>query len=905
MLVCLVESNVDARDPLINSSNPTTWDSQKQKAIISRWENASRAIDSALDRLHFLAAVIRKASARQLEYNVATFLTDDDIVFRSNAASLVRWRFPNARRTLCEQLGNAIAVRRRMLLHKHHHALKLTVRRLVPEAVPSTRQSGQDPEPRSSRPGAANPRLMKMTVRPLNVPASGITKASTPDPQAPVLRYLHHPPRPALTSVISTISAAPGDSFEYPPPPQTKQGETRVQCPYCLMPLDLGELEKRGDEYWKQHVDEDLKPYICLFPECAEALVFFTRRREWKSHMETVHSRDWPRKVHTITWFCDLDHEPPELFETASQWRNHMQNLDSHPTRRLGKPTTAQLDALSPRKQQVALREHLVCPLCENIPDRIRPLEAPHMQGQGQGPVKGTRADDMMMYEVLVDHVANHIKSLSLLSLPCLDDDNTIAPLDAVDGDSMEMEDSFRRIMNVGSVPQPPSGIDYLEEVSLPPEVWSKAERDEIAQVVKNLPESELDKEYLHYVDPDDIPDSLDVEWDEKWKMWKTLNDPRTQESIDSDPVIMHLRNARIAAGSEQETTHTIIPGDGYDIERKDKTSQIRFRIRLLKACGTGDSRTVSKLLEEGADIETKDQYNQTPLSWASAKGHRIIVKMLLERGADLESHDSFEQTPLLRAAKNGHKAVVSLLLEKDAETESKDIMSQTPLLWAAENGHEDVVRLLVEKWADIESKDNLHRTPLLRAASNGHEATVNLLLEKGADLESEDTRKETPLFRAAKNGHEAVVRVLVAKGAHLESKNIHKETPILWAAKNGHKAVVELLLEKGVHVESQDTFHQTILSWAAANGHEAVVELLLEKGAYINSCDKFIRTPLIWAAKNGHIRVVMMLLQKGADPYVEDNAGRTSLQWASEKGHEAIVDLFQNYIDVLTGAGP
>ena len=44
--------------------------------------------------------------------------------------------------------------------------------------------------------------------------------------------------------------------------------------------------------------------------------------------------------------------------------------------------------------------------------------------------------------------------------------------------------------------------------------------------------------------------------------------------------------------------------------------------------------------------------------------GHDAIVKLLLEDGADVESKDRFAWTPLLWAAQNGHGAVVKLLLE-------------------------------------------------------------------------------------------------------------------------------------------------------------------------------------------------------------------------------------------------
>ncbi|KOC12912.1 ankyrin repeat-containing protein [Aspergillus flavus AF70] len=180
----------------------------------------------------------------------------------------------------------------------------------------------------------------------------------------------------------------------------------------------------------------------------------------------------------------------------------------------------------------------------------------------------------------------------------------------------------------------------------------------------------------------------------------------------------------------------------------------------------------------------------------AARKGNEAIVTLLLENKADIESKDRLGQTPLSWAAENGHEAVVRLLLENMADIESKDRLGQTPLFWAVENGHKAVVRLLLEYKTNIESRDKYGRTPLLWAASNGHEAVVRLLLENKADIESRDNMfGHTPLSCAARNGHEAVVRLLLENKADIESRdNMFGETPLLWAAHNGHKAVVGLL---------------------------------------------------------------------------------------------------------------
>jgi ankyrin repeat protein/nucleoside phosphorylase len=320
---------------------------------------------------------------------------------------------------------------------------------------------------------------------------------------------------------------------------------------------------------------------------------------------------------------------------------------------------------------------------------------------------------------------------------------------------------------------------------------------------------------------------------------------------------------------------------------------KLRSNFRPLHyTCENGANLITRLLIENGDDIEARDNGGWTPLIWAAWKGHEAVVRLLLEKGADIEARDNTGMTPLIWAARNGHEAVVRLLLEKGADIEARDKDGWTPLIHAARNGHEAVVRLLLEKGADIKARSNSGETPLIWAAQNGREAAVRLLLEKGADIKARSNSGETPLIWAAQNGHETVVRLLLEKGADIEARSNSGKTPLVWAAQNEHEAVVRLLLEKGADIEARDNTRMTPLIWAAQNWHETVVRLLLEKGADIEARSNSGKTPLIWAAGYGHEAAVRLLLEKGADIEARSNSGKTPLIWAEWNGHEAVVRL-------------
>ena len=106
-------------------------------------------------------------------------------------------------------------------------------------------------------------------------------------------------------------------------------------------------------------------------------------------------------------------------------------------------------------------------------------------------------------------------------------------------------------------------------------------------------------------------------------------------------------------------------------------------------------------------------------LCQSASEGDLKAVKALLDQGADVESKDESGKTPLSLAAENGHLDVVKFLVneaDRKADVESKDFYQRTPLSWAASHGHLEVVKFLVNEAdpkADVESKDNNGKTAL------------------------------------------------------------------------------------------------------------------------------------------------------------------------------------------------
>jgi ankyrin repeat protein len=277
---------------------------------------------------------------------------------------------------------------------------------------------------------------------------------------------------------------------------------------------------------------------------------------------------------------------------------------------------------------------------------------------------------------------------------------------------------------------------------------------------------------------------------------------------------------------------------------------------QLLSAARNGDMAAVQQLLQQGVNIEAKDnKYGDTVLIKAAENGHIDIVKLLLDKGADIEARNNEGETALIEAAFEDKVDVVKLLLEKGANLEAKSNGGMTALMEAAQWGKLDVTNLLLDKGAGTETKATTTpyagMTALMLAAGEGRIAVVKSLLEKGANIEVIDNRGSTALINAAYDGNHDLVKLLLDRGANIEAKNRDGETALLAAVTRrdeGDFDSVRLLIDKGANIEVKDTDENTALNLAARESNVDIVKLLLDKGANIEAKNHSGSTAL-WSA--------------------------------------------------------
>jgi len=114
----------------------------------------------------------------------------------------------------------------------------------------------------------------------------------------------------------------------------------------------------------------------------------------------------------------------------------------------------------------------------------------------------------------------------------------------------------------------------------------------------------------------------------------------------------------------------------------------------LEEAAGGCELEACEKFLEEGADVNARDEDGSTPLLWAVLSGSQEVVELLIARGADINGKNNEGESPLHWAAISGNIKIAEVLLAKGAQVNVKDIFGVTPMRSAILNEDKDLIEL-------------------------------------------------------------------------------------------------------------------------------------------------------------------------------------------------------------------
>ncbi|XP_076328301.1 serine/threonine-protein phosphatase 6 regulatory ankyrin repeat subunit A-like [Tachypleus tridentatus] len=161
--------------------------------------------------------------------------------------------------------------------------------------------------------------------------------------------------------------------------------------------------------------------------------------------------------------------------------------------------------------------------------------------------------------------------------------------------------------------------------------------------------------------------------------------------------------------------------------------------------------------------VHLRDKKSRTPLHIAAFHDSLLCLQLLLQEGAEVDAFDVYNQTPLMLAAINGHCKSIEVLLEHKADANFQDNLGNTALHHACLQNQEPVALVLLEKCDSIVNMTNTDlKTPLHIAARNGLITVTQTLLLKGANVLATDKNGHTPALSCARDSDVAECLALI-----------------------------------------------------------------------------------------------------------------------------------------------
>jgi ankyrin repeat protein len=231
-------------------------------------------------------------------------------------------------------------------------------------------------------------------------------------------------------------------------------------------------------------------------------------------------------------------------------------------------------------------------------------------------------------------------------------------------------------------------------------------------------------------------------------------------------------------------------------------TAQAALDAALLDAAWDDDVAEARRLVAQGADVNAKDETQQSAYLVATSEGHLDLLELTLAAGAVVDDKDSWNGTGLIRAAERGHHLVVGRLLRAGIDKDHVNRIGYQAV-------HEAV-------WFGADEPDEL--------------ATVRVLVAAGVQLDRPSvTERLTPLEMARQRGYARLERMLDAASRHRPAAD--PDAALLAAARTGDADAVALALRDGARIEAADEEGRTALELAEDGDHEEAASVLAALG--------------------------------------------------------------------------
>lgn len=191
-------------------------------------------------------------------------------------------------------------------------------------------------------------------------------------------------------------------------------------------------------------------------------------------------------------------------------------------------------------------------------------------------------------------------------------------------------------------------------------------------------------------------PPFFNVKARRKWDAWSKLGQMTSEEAmakyielvVQMHPELLKEQESKVGdqqgESSKQQSVHGPVFSTYVDEEGEGSA---RSLTGAHHCASVGDVKGLRELMDEGADVNARDEEGRTALHWAVDRGHKEVVELLLSKGVLVDAQDKDKQTPLHYACICEREDIAKALVQHGASLDIPDSDGSTardtlPVSW-------------------------------------------------------------------------------------------------------------------------------------------------------------------------------------------------------------------------------
>ncbi|KAL7957431.1 hypothetical protein V8C34DRAFT_285580 [Trichoderma compactum] len=262
-----------------------------------------QAVKLSMDGLYRLGAAIRQSSSSTLNQRIIKYSQDNEdrsvenmVFLRLKHTFFDRKQQENSFKSplsLYKQLALSINFRYFRLLYGENRQYRMEKDREDAPSILLAQSQQENTNPKKKE----GPNYLRKLAIAKNDPKTSEDIPSSVNTQSVHQRYVASDKSFAQSMTIPSTDVM---DIKYPDAPRVNPLTKEAKCPFCRKLISEKELSEVNG--WRLHLQQDLKLFTCLSEQCAEPPQFFIQFRDWKQHMDEMHTMDWPKKNSHAYW---------------------------------------------------------------------------------------------------------------------------------------------------------------------------------------------------------------------------------------------------------------------------------------------------------------------------------------------------------------------------------------------------------------------------------------------------------------------------------------------------------------------------------------------------------------------------------------------------------------------------